>query len=128
MRLGRGAVGNAQRYPRQATGAGCGACGQRGARWVTRSVIHGKHLGSPQANCPQIHSPEAAAQCDGRSACTVWGMPGGGPEGTGFEPAGGAATQEAAPFGVFGESAVSCEEVGRRCGHDRVCFTVFCVQ
>ncbi len=34
----------------------CGGCGQRGARWETRSVFHGKRPGAPQAHCPQIHS------------------------------------------------------------------------
>ncbi|MGH8653168.1 MAG: endonuclease domain-containing protein, partial [Gammaproteobacteria bacterium] len=29
----------------------CGACGQRGARWETRSVFHGKRPGAPQAHC-----------------------------------------------------------------------------
>lgn len=37
---------------------GCGACGQKGTRWVTRSVIHGKCPGSTKSNCPQIHSLE----------------------------------------------------------------------
>jgi len=37
----------------------CGlwSLGQRGARWATRSVVHGKRPVSPQANYPQIHSP-----------------------------------------------------------------------
>lgn len=35
----------------------CGACGQRGARWETQSVFHGKRPGLPKANCPQIHGP-----------------------------------------------------------------------
>ena len=40
----------------------CGGCGQRGARWETRSVFHGKRPGSPQANCPQLHRPLVSAR------------------------------------------------------------------
>lgn len=47
------------------------------------------------------------------------GMPGGGPEGTGFEPAGGRSPPRGGAVGFIGVSAVSCEEVGRRRGHDR---------
>jgi hypothetical protein len=33
----------------------CGACGRKRVRWATRSVVHGKPAGAPQAHRPQIH-------------------------------------------------------------------------